>query len=109
MVEVTSGCAKGDSRAAIADLGQAIALKATDPLGYFWRGVAFKNLGDAGRAIADFDWALQLNPDLLDAQHTEAFAAFIRVITPARSQISMPRFPAIATTRSPITGVAPRT
>lgn len=56
----------GDFRAAVDDYGRAIALQ-PDAVTYNNRGIAYRNLKDAGLAMADFRQALMLDIDYRDA------------------------------------------
>jgi tetratricopeptide (TPR) repeat protein len=57
---------RGDFRAAVAGFSQAIAAQ-EQPDFYFGRGVAYIQMDDGERALADLDAALRLDPDFGDA------------------------------------------
>jgi tetratricopeptide (TPR) repeat protein len=50
-------------RPAIAEFDQALAAWPAYPQAVFYRGAAYAHLGDQARALADYNRALQLNPD----------------------------------------------
>jgi tetratricopeptide (TPR) repeat protein len=65
---------KGQYRAAINELTDAIAAKPDLPLAWNARGYAFLLLRDYKNAIKNFDWAIELNPKYANAYHNRSIA-----------------------------------
>lgn len=66
---------KGDFEQAIDNYGRAIAL-APNADAYTHRGIAYFDLGDNNRAIADFDEALRLDPNRAEALNNRAWVRY---------------------------------
>ncbi len=65
---------QGKHAEAIAELDEAIKAQATNPILFNTRGYAYYLSKDPKRAIQDYDAALKLNPDYLNATHNRAIA-----------------------------------
>ncbi len=66
--------AKGDYDGAISDSTQAIALAATDPESYYFRGCAREARNDFDGAIADYSKVIELAPNNIDAYSARGLA-----------------------------------
>jgi Flp pilus assembly protein TadD len=66
--------AKGDYAGTIADSTHAIALAATDPETYYYRGCAREALNDFDGAIADYSKVIELDPNNAVAYNARGFA-----------------------------------
>jgi len=62
----------------IAELNEAVRLNPNSADAYFLRGAAYSNKEDYGRAIADFEAALRINPRHTDARHGLVEAQFLK-------------------------------
>ncbi len=67
----------GERGKAIEDLSKAISLCSEDSLVWSmlnWRGFVYANMGDYAKAIADYNKALNLNPDSVDVYYNRGLA-----------------------------------
>jgi len=65
---------KGNHADALTELNEAIKAQPTNPILFNTRGYAYYLAKDPKRAIQDYDAALKLNPDYLNATHNRAIA-----------------------------------
>lgn len=65
---------QGKPAEAVAELNAAIELQPTNPILFNTRGYSYYLSKDTKRALQDYDEALRLNPDYLNATHNRAFA-----------------------------------
>jgi tetratricopeptide (TPR) repeat protein len=59
---------QGDVQGSRSDLGELIKLDPQNPVGFYYRGLLHRETGNEAAAIADFEQALKLRPNLVEAK-----------------------------------------